>query len=72
MATLLKKQKGKCNHCKLYLTLSDKLEIDHIIPKSQGGKNKLDNLQVLHRHCHDIKTANDGSYIRDVPMTTVT
>jgi RNA-directed DNA polymerase len=71
MGTLLKKQKGKCNHCKLYLTLSDKLEIDHIIPKSQGGKNKIDNLQVLHRHCHDIKSANDGSYVRDVPMTTV-
>ncbi|HEY9872575.1 MAG TPA: HNH endonuclease signature motif containing protein, partial [Candidatus Obscuribacterales bacterium] len=38
------------------------MEIDHIIPKSQGGKNVMKNIQLLHRHCHDEKTANDGSY----------
>ena len=37
----------------------DKLEVDHITPKSQKGKNSYDNLQLLHRHCHDTKTAND-------------
>lgn len=35
------------------------MEIDHIIPKSQGGKDKYDNLQLLHCHCHDGKTAKD-------------
>ncbi|HEY9893468.1 MAG TPA: HNH endonuclease, partial [Candidatus Sericytochromatia bacterium] len=29
--------------------------------KSQGGKNEYKNIQLLHRHCHDEKTANDGS-----------
>jgi RNA-directed DNA polymerase len=71
MATLLKKQKGKCNHCNLYLSISDLIEIDHIIPKSQGGKDKLDNLQLLHRHCHDVKSREDGIKVEDVPMTTV-
>ena len=33
-----------------------------IIPKSKGEKDEYKNLQLLHRHCHDIKTANDGSY----------
>lgn len=59
MATLLKMQKGKCKHCGLSFKDGDLLEIDHIIPKSQGGKDVYKNLQVLHRHCHDEKTNND-------------
>jgi RNA-directed DNA polymerase len=62
MARLLKKQKGKCAYCGYYFKQDDVMEIDHIQPKSQGGKNKYDNFQLLHRHCHDAKTANDGSY----------
>jgi len=58
---LLKKQKGKCTHCGLFFRENDVLEVDHKIPKSQGGKNLYDNSQLLHRHCHDTKTANDGS-----------
>jgi RNA-directed DNA polymerase len=61
MATLLKRQKGKCNHCGLYLKDGDLVEIDHVIPKSLGGKDEYTNLQALHRHCHDTKTASDGS-----------
>ncbi|MGI0480139.1 group II intron reverse transcriptase/maturase [Geminocystis sp. CENA526] len=64
MATLLKRQKGKCNHCGLNFKSDDLLEIDHIIPKSKGGKDMYNNLQVLHRHCHDDKTAKDGSLNR--------
>ncbi|MEH2321905.1 group II intron reverse transcriptase/maturase [Nostoc sp.] len=61
MSTLLKKQKGKCNHCGLYFREEDVLEIDHIIPKILGGKDEYKNLQILHRHCHDTKTIDDGS-----------
>lgn len=61
MATLLKKQKGKCAYCELHFREEDVLEVDHKIPKLQGGKDKYDNRQLLHRHCHDTKTANDGS-----------
>ncbi len=61
VATLLKKQKGKCNLCGQYFTPEDIVEIDHIHPTSLGGKNEYKNLQLLHRHCHDIKTATDGS-----------
>ncbi|HEY9692867.1 MAG TPA: HNH endonuclease signature motif containing protein [Oculatellaceae cyanobacterium] len=62
VATLLKSQKGKCAHCKLHFTEQSVMEVDHIIPKSKGGRNEYKNLQLLHRHCHDKKTANDGSY----------
>lgn len=61
MATLLKKQKGKCNHCGLYFKDGDLVEIDHVIPRTSGGKDEYSNLQALHRHCHDIKTMTDGS-----------
>jgi RNA-directed DNA polymerase len=61
VSILLKKQKGKCSHCELYFREDDVLEVDHIIPKSKGGKNDYKNLQLLHRHCHDTKTANDSS-----------
>jgi len=37
----------------------DKMEVDHIIPKGQGGSETRDNLQLLHRHCHDKKTARE-------------
>lgn len=60
-ATLLKKQKGKCNYCGLHFKEGDKIELDHIVPKSKGGKNEYKNFQILHKHCHDSKTATDGS-----------
>jgi RNA-directed DNA polymerase len=58
-AEMLKKQKGKCTLCGLHFKEGDLLEIDHIIPKSKGGKNEFKNYQLLHRHCHDIKTTKD-------------
>ncbi len=76
VSTLLKRQKGKCPHCKGFFTTLDIMEIDHIIPKSKGGKSLLENLQLLHRHCHDNKTAmdmktngctNDNGYLTEEP-----
>ncbi|WP_363318929.1 group II intron reverse transcriptase/maturase [Microcoleus sp. CAWBG51] len=61
VATLLKTQKGKCTHCGLYFTPADTVEVDHIQPRSLGGKDEYKNLQLLHKHCHDTKTENDGS-----------
>ena len=61
VSKLLKKQKGKCTHCEMFFREDDVMEVDHIIPKSKGGKDEYKNLQLLHRHCHDTKTANNGS-----------
>ena len=62
VSKLLKKQKGICPICKQHFTPDDLIEVDHIIPKSKGGKDRYDNLQALHRHRHDAKSKNDYLY----------
>ena len=59
VARLLKEQRGKCNHCHLTFKPGDKIETDHIIPRQAGGHKYKDNLQLLHKHCHDVKTKTD-------------
>ena len=57
--TLIKKQKGMCNWCNQRFKHDDILEIDHILPLKSGGKDEWNNIQLLHRHCHDTKTTFD-------------
>ena len=59
VSRLRKIQKGKCPHCNLYIRSEDLIEVDHITPRSQGGKDNYSNIQLLHRHCHDTKTTMD-------------
>ncbi len=59
IAMLLKRSRGKCASCGLMFGDEDLIEVDHKIPKKDGGTDKFDNLQPLHRHCHDVKTARD-------------
>ena len=60
VTTLLKRQKNKCAFCGLTFSPTDLMEVDHIKPRSEGGDNTLKNKQLLHRHCHDTKTALDN------------
>ena len=64
IARMLKSQKGKCNQCHLNFLPEDKIEIDHVTPRAAGGDNSTDNLQLLHKHCHDVKTKADLKTIR--------
>jgi RNA-directed DNA polymerase len=59
VARLLKEQKGRCQECGLYFRPGDKLEIDHVRPRAHKGTDAQENLQLLHRHCHDRKSARD-------------
>lgn len=61
LSRLLKAQKGKCPECGHIFREKDLLEIDHIIPLSQQGKDEYKNRQLLHKHCHDRKTAADNA-----------
>ena len=50
--TLFKRQNGLCQVCKSKLEEDDNFNIHHIIPKSSGGKDIIDNLSLLHKICH--------------------
>jgi RNA-directed DNA polymerase len=54
---LLRRCKGKCVYCGLDFRDGDILEVDHHIPLYLGGKNTLENKDILHRHCHDQRHA---------------
>lgn len=57
--TLIKRQKGKCAYCHRTFKAEDIWETDHIVPRCNGGRDKYDNLQLLHAHCHDQKSRQD-------------
>ncbi|MEP6775925.1 MAG: group II intron reverse transcriptase/maturase [Chloroflexota bacterium] len=59
IALLLKRQKGSCPYCGLYFRESDAWEQDHSVPKRRQGSDGFDNRQLLHKHCHDQKTATE-------------
>jgi RNA-directed DNA polymerase len=61
VTNLLKSQNQICPWCKKKFTTFDSSnwEVDHIIPKSKGGKDVYTNLQLLHKHCHMEKTKTD-------------
>ncbi len=61
-AILLKRQCGRCAWCgRLFQTMDELSEVDHIQPLAQQRADGLANRQLLHGHCHDAKTADDGS-----------
>jgi 5-methylcytosine-specific restriction endonuclease McrA len=43
-------------------------QVDHLIPKEDGGTDSLSNLRPIHSdiapHCHRFKTANDANRIK--------
>lgn len=53
---LLRKQRGRCTMCKQRFYPNDIWEVDHIVPRKNGGQNTLLNTQLLHKECHEKKT----------------
>lgn len=60
---LLIRQNQECPICRNKFTTFDATnwEVDHIIPKSQGGRDIYENLQLLHKTCHQAKTRDETS-----------
>lgn len=52
---LFNKQNGICPFTKLPLTIGVNTELDHIIPKTRGGKNELKNFQWVHKKVNQMK-----------------
>ncbi len=53
--TVYNQQKGICTVCKQHFKI-DEMEGDHIKPWSKGGKTDISNLQMLCKHCNNIKS----------------
>lgn len=51
---LFTQQNGRCAWCTGPIHFGQVVETDHIIAKSQGGKSTINNLRLLHGHCHDL------------------
>jgi RNA-directed DNA polymerase len=50
-----------CNECELIFKESDILAVDHLLPRKIGGRQNMENLQLLQTHYPDTKTARNGS-----------
>ena len=60
---LFGKQNSKCYGCFTRFEIQH-LEIDHFIPKSQGGSHERENLQLLCGHCNRIKGDRPMEYLK--------
>ena len=49
---LAKMQKGQCVICGDSLFDAEELNVHHMIPKTEGGTDRMDNLALLHTTCH--------------------
>ncbi len=49
---LIRIQNGYCKWCHERFTPMDCIEVNYITPRSKGGSDRYENLQVLHKHCH--------------------
>lgn len=50
--------RGHCVTCALCgkeISNTQELTLDHIIPRSRGGSDKLHNMQPAHKHCNELK-----------------
>jgi len=55
---LWEKQDGKCAISGLPLTIGLNVSLDHIVPKSKGGSNKVDNFQWVLTSVNSFKLTN--------------
>jgi RNA-directed DNA polymerase len=70
VAGLLKRQQGRCSWCGVFFRFDDVWNVDHIVPKSQGGTDAMNNLQLLHKHCHQRKHKKSREGVDDNYQTT--
>lgn len=60
--TLFGIQEGKCNGCEMLFPFRN-MTIDHIIPRSRGGTDDPENLQLLCAACNSMKGNRSQEYL---------
>lgn len=61
------KYNGHCAYCGKPITIKD-MQVDHILPKRNGGTNDIDNLNASCRLCNHYKRANSIESFRDFAL----
>ena len=59
--SLFKNQEGICPFCAKRFSEKQELEIDHKQPLADGGKDNMQNKQLLHRYCHTVKSSQEAT-----------
>ena len=59
---LFGRQEGMCAGCKVEF-LFRIMEVDHVVPRSRGGSDHPDNLQLLCPNCNRVKGDRDMAYL---------
>jgi len=67
---VLKAAAGRCQLCGI-LAKERPIDVDHIIPRSRGGKTELANLQALCSKCNRSKRNQDETDFRSWPLLAV-
>lgn len=68
ISLLLKRSKNICVICGEYMHKGDFFEVHHIVPKSKGGDDSMDNLAAVHLVCHRLKhKPNQTQIVKDGP-----
>lgn len=57
---ILSRDKGLCQVCQASGRISIAREVDHKVPKAQGGTDDDSNLQAICTPCHKAKTAREA------------
>lgn len=60
----------ECPYCHKPIVTQEDLTIDHIIPRSKGGKDDVENLQPMHKACNSEKgcTVPETTKCDEVPI----
>lgn len=62
---VVERDKGLCQSCKRLGRIKAAgryAVVDHIIPRKKGGHDGLDNLELVCKQCHDIKSAKERTH----------
>ena len=58
---ILARDMGLCQPCQRAERVTPAREVDHIVPKAEGGTDDPDNLQAICIPCHQAKTAEEAA-----------
>lgn len=61
---ILKRDCGLCQVCLKAGRIEKATQVDHIVPRGEGGTNDEDNLQSICDDCHATKTAQESARAR--------